>query len=179
MPVSGSVLGSLSLLIAVLLSPAAAQPLPADSTTAPAAHASSRVELGEFLDTGTSIPPLANELVNALGRSWAAIQPTLAVPDSSAMDRDLGDVWWSVPESSVEGIRAFVQRGRIESVTLDFSPDGPDLAALARRLYDQLGSPRADGFYAVDQTGYPFSLAIDALANRLTVRAVPGQVVTD
>ncbi len=52
------------------------------------------------------------------------------------------------------------------------------LAGFAQQLYDRLGSPRADGFYASDQTGYPFSLAIDALANRLTARAVPGQLIS-
>ena len=130
-------------------------------------------------DEAYTLPGLADELVQSLGHPWSDRQLDLPTPDSTLFADGLGDVWWSAPDYPVDGFRAFVQNGLVESVTLDFSSEGPDLADLARALYDRLGSPRADGFYAVDQTGYPFSLAIDALANRLTVRVVPGQLVTD
>ena len=123
-----------------------------------------------------AIPDLANDLLRSLGRPWEDVLPTFPEPDSSAVENSLGEAWWSVSRFPVDGFRAFVQDGRVESVTLDFSPEGPDLAAVARRLYHRLGSPRADGFYATDQTGYPFSLAIDAQGNRLTARVVPGHV---
>ncbi|MEO0558225.1 MAG: hypothetical protein AAF170_08585 [Bacteroidota bacterium] len=148
--------------------------------TAPADSAPPRglVDLGIIeADEAHTLPALADELVLSLGHLWSDRQFDLATPDSTLFADGLGDVWWSAPSFPVDGFRVFVQNGRVESVTLDFSSEGPDLPGLSRQLYDRLGSPRADGFYAVDQTGYPFSLAIDALANSLTARVVPGQVV--
>ena len=154
-----------------------AQTAPMDSSRS----ASHGLEALDGITSGEirAIPDLANELVNRLGQSWTEIRDTLPVPDSTSFADALGEAWWSVPGFPVDGFRAFIQHGRVESVTLDFSHDGPDLAAVARRVYDRLGSPRADGFYATDQTGYPFSMAIDAQANRITARAVPGQLVRD
>ncbi|GAB5534672.1 MAG: hypothetical protein Rubg2KO_09210 [Rubricoccaceae bacterium] len=163
------------LLVLVLMAPSAfAQTASLDSVLG----RPTGMQVVDGLDASSS-PPLADELVQSVGSPWSDIRPTLPAPDSSKIENGLGNAWWSAPGFPVDGFRAFVQHGLVESVTLDFSPDGPDLPDVARRLYDRLGSPRADGFYATDQTGYPFSLAIDALANRLTVRAVPGQVVTD
>lgn len=169
------------LVLVGVLAPAAAQPLLPDSLRDAPSTAVSSDPFLELLrsDEGRPAPALTGDLVHALGRPWTEIRQALPPPDSSSFEHDLGDVWWSVPGSSIEGIRAFVQNGRVESVMLDLSSAGPDLAALARRFYEHLGSPRADGFYATDQTGFPFSLAIDAQVNRLTVRAVPGQVLRD
>ena len=128
-------------------------------------------------DEAATTPDLADLLLRSLGRPWADVDTP--DPDSSDVEGGTGNVFWSVPGFPVDGFRVFVQGGLVESATLDFAPGGPDLAAFAGRLYDRLGSPRADGFYATDQTGYPFSLAVDAAANRLTARAVPGQTVGD
>lgn len=156
-----------------------AQTTPVDTSGSVRGDVRTGVQVLEDLDSDDAgaVPDLAHELVRSLGRAWETERPTLPIPDSSRFDHNLGDVWWSAPGFPVDGFRALIQNGRFESVTLDFSEDGPDLSAFARRLYNRLGSPRADGFYSTDQTGYPFSLAIDSQANRLTARAVPGQLV--
>lgn len=174
---SARVFAPLFLLLSGLVSSATAQTA-TSSGDGPSSSNPGLLEILRITDSPT-LPVLADELVNSLGRSWNEIRGSLPEPDSSAIAAGLGDVWWSVSDVQVDGFRAFIQQGQVESVTLDFSPEGPDFMIFARRLYDHLGSPRADGFYATDQTGYPFSLAIDVQANRLTARVVPGQLVTE
>ena len=164
-----------------ILADARAQTTPFDSSRATPVDASTGLVLLEVIesDAPAATPALADALLRALGRPWREVVRELAPPDTSTVQSGRGDATWSVPGYPVDGFSAFVQRGIVESVRLDFTDEGPDLAGFADRLYARLGSPRPDGFYATDQTGFRFSLAVDRRANRLDARAVPGQLVGD
>ena len=163
------------------LTDASAQTAPFDSARALPVNAGSGLVMLEVIepDAPAATPALADALLRALGRPWLEVARGLVPPDTSTVQDGLGDVVWSVPGYPVDGFSAFVQRGIVESVRLDFTDAGPDLSGFADRLYARHGSPRPDGFYATDQTGYPFSLVVDRRTNRLDARAVPGQLVGD
>ncbi|MGB3542887.1 hypothetical protein [Rubrivirga sp.] len=86
-------------------------------------------------------------LVRMLGREWADLEAVTPAPDSGAVARGAGSVWW--PSGRGAWVRVDVQHGVVVQVTSPVNASFPSqgLARFVQELEAEVGPAGPDGYF--------------------------------